>query len=206
MSHYTIPNVITRDDRGERIIDVYSRLLSSRIIYIGTGIDDGVANAVIAQLLHLEAESADLPISLYINSPGGSLTAMTGIYDTMQYVRAPVATMCVGQAAADAAVLLAAGEPGQRVVLPHARVVLTQPSMEGGRATVPDLILAADEVVRQRSAVEEILSAHTGRRVDQLRADLDRDLVLTAQPALEFGIVDTIAHRRPLATAAIASA
>jgi ATP-dependent Clp protease protease subunit len=206
MSQYTIPNVITRDDRGERIIDVYSRLLSSRIIYIGTGIDDGVANAVIAQLLHLEAESADLPISLYINSPGGSLTAMTGIYDTMQYVRAPVATMCVGQAAADAAVLLAAGEPGQRVVLPHARVVLTQPSMEGGRATVPDLILAADEVVRQRSAVEEILSAHTGRGVDQLREDLDRDLVLTAQSALEFGIIDTIAHRRPVAAAAVASA
>jgi ATP-dependent Clp protease protease subunit len=201
MSQYTIPNVITRDDRGERIIDVYSR-----IIYIGTGIDDGVANAVIAQLLHLEAESADLPISLYINSPGGSLTAMTGIYDTMQYVRAPVATMCVGQAAADAAVLLAAGEPGQRVVLPHARVVLTQPSMEGGRATVPDLILAADEVVRQRSAVEEILSAHTGRGVDQLREDLDRDLVLTAQSALEFGIIDTIAHRRPVAAAAVASA
>jgi ATP-dependent Clp protease protease subunit len=206
MSQYTIPNVITRDDRGERIIDVYSRLLSSRIIYIGTGIDDGVANAVIAQLLHLEAESADLPISLYINSPGGSLTAMTGIYDTMQYVRAPVATMCVGQAAADAAVLLAAGEPGQRVVLPHARVVLTQPSREGGRATVPDLILAADEVVRQRSAVEEILSAHTGRGVDQLREDLDRDLVLTAQSALEFGIIDTIAHRRPVAAAAVASA
>lgn len=206
MSQYTIPNVITRDDRGERIIDVYSRLLTSRIIYIGTALDDGVANAVIAQLLHLEAESADLPISLYINSPGGSLTAMTGIYDTMQYVRAPVATMCVGQAAADAAVLLAAGEPGQRVVLPHARVVLTQPSMEGGRATVPDLILAADEVVRQRSAVEEILSAHTGRGVDQLREDLDRDLVLTAQSALEFGIVDTIAHRRPVAAAAVASA
>lgn len=203
MSQYTIPNVITRDDRGERIIDVYSRLLTSRIVYIGTAIDDGVANAVIAQLLHLEAESADLPISLYINSPGGSLTAMTGIYDTMQYVRAPVATMCVGQAAADAAVLLAAGEPGQRVVLPHARVVLTQPTMEGGRATVPDLILAADEVVRQRSSLEEILSAHTGRGVAQLREDLDRDLVLTASAAREFGIVDTIAHRRPVAAGAI---
>jgi len=204
MSQYTIPNVITRDDRGERIIDVYSRLLTSRIIYIGTAIDDGVANAVIAQLLHLEAESADLPISLYINSPGGSLTAMTGIYDTMQYVRAPVATMCVGQAAADAAVLLAAGEPGQRVVLPHARVVLTQPAMEGGRGTVPDLILAADEVVRQRGAVEAILSAHTGREVAQLREDLDRDLVLTASAAREFGMVDTIAHRRPVASGAIA--
>lgn len=196
MSQYTIPNVITRDARGERVIDVYSRLLTSRIVYIGTGIDDGVANAVIAQLLHLEAESAELPISLYINSPGGSLTAMTGIYDTMQYVRAPVATMCVGQAAADAAVLLTAGEPGHRTVLPHARVVLTQPKTEGGRATVPDLILAADEVVRQRNAVEEILSRHTGRAIAQLREDLDRDLVLTAEAAQEFGLVDTIVQRR----------
>ena len=138
MSQYTIPNVVSRDSRGERIVDVYSHLLSSRIVYIGTAIDDGVANAVIAQLLHLEAASPELPISLYINSPGGSLTAMTGIYDTMQYVRAPVATMCIGQAAADAAVLLAAGEAGQRTVLPHARVVLSQPKTDGGRATIPD--------------------------------------------------------------------
>lgn len=196
MSQYTIPNVITRDDRGERIIDVYSRLLTSRIIYIGTAIDDGVANAVIAQLLHLEAESADLPISLYINSPGGSLTAMTGIYDTMQYVRAPVATMCVGQAAADAAVLLAAGEPGQRVVLPHARVVLTQPAMEGGRGTVPDLILAADEVVRVRGDMEAILARHTGRTVEALRADTDRDRVFTASAALEYGLIDTVLGER----------
>lgn len=197
MSQYTIPNVVSRDSRGERIVDVYSHLLSGRIVYIGTAIDDGVANAVIAQLLHLEAESPELPISLYINSPGGSLTAMTGIYDTMQYVRAPVATMCIGQAAADAAVLLAAGEAGQRTVLPHARVVLSQPKTDGGRATIPDLILAADEVVRQRDEIEEILTRHTGRSRAQLREDLDRDLVLTAADAVEFGLVDGVVSSRP---------
>jgi len=202
MSQYTIPHVVSRDERGERIVDIYSHLLSSRIVYIGTAIDDGVANAVIAQLLHLEASSPELPISLYINSPGGSLTAMTGIYDTMQYVRAPVATMCVGQAAADAAVLLAAGETGQRTVLPHARAVLSQPKTDGGRATIPDLILAADEVVRQRDEIEEILTRHTGRNRGQLREDLDRDLVLTAAEAVEFGLVDRVGSRRPAPQAA----
>ncbi|WP_029090465.1 ClpP family protease [Brevibacterium album] len=196
MSQYTIPNVVTRDSAGERIVDIHSRLLGSRIVNIGTAIDDGVATTVIAQLLHLDAESADLPISLYINSPGGSLTAMTGIYDTMQYVSAPVATICVGQAAADAAVLLAAGAPGSRTVLPHARVVLRQPRVEGGRAAIPDLILAAEEVVRQRSAVEAILHRHTHRSLAQLRRDLDRDLVLTAAEAVEFGIADAVVERK----------
>ncbi|GAA2096017.1 MULTISPECIES: ClpP family protease [Brevibacterium] len=198
MSQYTIPNVVTRDSGGERIVDIYSRLLSSRIVSIGTGIDDGVATTVIAQLLHLDAESQELPISLYINSPGGSLTAMLGIYDTLQYISAPVATICVGQAAADAAVLLAAGAHGHRTMLPHARLVLRQPQVEGGRAAIPDLIVAADEVVRQRSAVEEILHRHSGRSVDQLRRDLDRDLVLTARQAVEFGMADAVVEQRDM--------
>ena len=161
MSSYTIPNVITQHPRGERIMDVYSHLLSERIIYLGTAIDAGVANALIAQLLHLEADKPEQPINLYINCEGGDMTAMLAIYDTMQYVRSPIATLCVGQAIAAGAVLLAAGAPGQRAVLPHARVVLHQPAARG-QGTIPDLILQADEVVRVRSQVEQILSHHTG--------------------------------------------
>lgn len=192
MSQYTIPNVVSRDSRGERIVDVYSHLLSNRIVYLGTEIDDGVANAVIAQLLHLQAENNEREIDLYLNSPGGSATAMLAIYDTMQYVSAPVTTTCVGQVMADAAVLLAAGEPGRRSVLPHTRVVLHQPSSEG-RGPIPDLIVAADEVVRQRSQLLEILSAHTVHGVAELRADTDRDRVFTAEAAVAYGLADHVA-------------
>ncbi|GAB3040795.1 ClpP family protease [Sediminivirga luteola] len=193
MSTYTIPNVVSRDGRGERIVDVYSRLLEGRIIYLGTGIDDGVANAVIAQLLHLDAESTDQPINLYINSPGGSLTAVLAIYDTMRYTRAPIATTCIGQAVADAALLLAAGEPGRRSILPHGRVVPRQPQTEGGRAAIPDLIVAADEVIRQRDQIERVLASLTGKEVSRLRRDMDRDMVLTAEGARDYGVVDRIA-------------
>ncbi len=200
MSTYTIPNVITQSARGERIMDVYSHLLSERIIYLGTGIDAGVANAMIAQLLHLEADRPEQPINLYINCEGGDMTAMLAIYDTMQYISSPISTFCIGQAIAAGAVLLAAGEKGQRAVVPHARVVLHQPAARG-QGTIPDLILQADEVVRVRAEVEAILSTHTGQSIEQLRHDTDRDHVLRAEAARDYGIVDTvIQHRRALAT------
>lgn len=195
MSSYTIPNVITQHPRGERIMDVYSHLLSERIIYLGTAIDAGVANALIAQLLHLEADKPEQPINLYINCEGGDMTAMLAIYDTLQYVSSPISTLCVGQAIAAGAVLLASGAPGQRAVLPHARVVLHQPAARG-QGTIPDLILQADEVVRVRSQVEMILSRHTGKSIERLRHDTDRDHVLTAAEAQEYGIVDNVIEHR----------
>ena len=198
MSQYTIPYVTTRTPRGERTVDLYSRLLEDRIIYLGTEIDDGVANALIAQLLHLESDNPDLPINLYLNSPGGSITAMLAVYDAMQYVAPPVETTCVGQAAWTAAVLLAGGAPGRRTILPHGRVVLHQPATQG-RGTIPDLILEAEEIARVRTLLEEILSRHTGRTPEQVRADTDRDLVLTPQAALEYGIVDEVLQPRRVA-------
>lgn len=196
MASYPIPYVTTQTPRGERTVDVYSRLLAERIVYLGTEIDDSMANTLIAQLLHLEAESAELPIDVYINSPGGSVTAMLAVYDTMQYVSAPVATTCVGQAASSAAVLLAGGEPGRRALLPRARVVLHQPAAEG-RGTVPDLILEAEEVERVRGQLEELLARDTGRSVEQVRADTERNLVLTGEAAVAYGIVDRVLAQRP---------
>ncbi|HIT76471.1 MAG TPA: ATP-dependent Clp protease proteolytic subunit [Candidatus Avipropionibacterium avicola] len=191
MTSYAIPNVIAEHPRGERVLDVYSHLLHERIICLGTEIDDGVANVVIAQILHLASLDQDREISFYLNSPGGSLTAMFAVYDTMQFVRTPIATTCIGQAGSAAAVLLAAGAPGRRAVLPHSRVVLHQPSGQG-RGAIPDLILAADEVLRLRSETEQVLSHHTGRSIDQLRRDTDRDRVFTAAQAVEYGLADHI--------------
>jgi len=197
MSSYAIPYVTLQTTRGERTVDVYSRLLADRIVYLGTGIDDGVANAVIAQLLHLENESAELPVSLYINSPGGSIPATLAIYDAMQFIRPAVETTCVGQAAATAALLLAGGTPGRRNILPHGRVLIHAPAAEG-RGTVPDLILEADEVARVRALQEEILAAHTQRTTAQVREDTERDLVLDAQAAVRYGVVDLVlASREP---------
>lgn len=195
MSTYTIPNVIAKSSRGERVMDVYSHLLAERIVYLGTAIDAGVANALIAQLLHLEADNPDRQIDLYINCEGGDLSAMLAVYDTMQFVRAPVATTCVGQAVAAGAVLLAAGAAGRRSVLRHTRVVLHQPAAQG-RGTIPDLILQADEVVRVRGEIEEILSLHTGQDIATLRRDTDRDRVLTAEGAKGYGIVDSVITHR----------
>ena len=191
MSTYTIPNVITRVAGSERIMDVYSHLLSERIVYLGTGIDAGVANALIAQLLFLEAENPNQEIDLYINSEGGDPSAMLALYDTMRFIKSPVATTCVGQAVAAAAVLLAAGAEGRRAVLPHSRVVLHQPAAQG-RGTIPDLILQADEVVRVRTQLENILSRHTGHDVDQLRHDTDRDRVFDAEGAVAYGLADMV--------------
>lgn len=192
MSSYTIPYVTTRTSAGERTVDVYSRLLADRIIYLGTAIDDGVANAVIAQLLHLANENPDAPISLYLNSPGGSIPATLAIYDAMQFVRPAVETTCVGQVVASAAVLLAGGAAGQRRILPHGRVVIHAPATEGGRGAVPDLIVEAEEMARVRALQEELLSRHTGRTPAQLRTDTERELVLTAERAVEYGVVDQV--------------
>ncbi|EWM12235.1 MULTISPECIES: ClpP family protease [unclassified Kutzneria] len=191
MSTYTIPNVITRVAGGERIMDVYSHLLSERIVYLGTGIDSGVANALIAQMLFLEAENPEQEVQLYINSDGGDPSAMLALYDTMRFIKSPVTTTCIGQAVASAAVLLAAGAPGRRAVLPHSRVVLHQPAAQG-RGTIPDLILQADEVVRVRTQLENILSRHTGHDVAQLRHDTDRDRVFDAPGAVAYGLADFV--------------
>lgn len=195
MSSYTIPYVTTRTNQGERTVDVYSRLLADRVIYLGTGIDDGVANAVIAQLIHLESESTETPIHLYINSSGGSIPATLAIYDAMQYVLAPVETTCVGQAASTAAILLAGGAPGSRHILPHGRVVIQAPASEG-RGAIPDLVLEADEVARVRRMFEEILAAHTHKSPEQIRDDTERDLILTPQAAVDYGVVDAVLARR----------
>jgi ATP-dependent Clp protease protease subunit len=197
MSTYTIPHVVEKRPTGERAVDIYSRLLSDRIVYLGTEIDDGVANVVVAQLLHLESENSDREIDLYLNSPGGSMTAMLAIYDCMQFIAAPVATTCVGQAASAAAVLLAAGAPGRRAILPHGRVLLHQPSTSG-QGTLPDLVLQAKEIVRVRTQMEEVLSRHTGRPVEQVHADTDRDLILTAADAITYGLADQVVGSRKI--------
>jgi len=195
VSGYTIPNVVAQHPRGDRVMDVYSHLLAERIVYLGTAIDAGVANVLIAQLLHLEAQGSEQEINLYINCEGGDMTAMLAVYDTMQYIQSPVATTCVGQAVAAGAVLLAAGAAGRRAVLPHTRVVLHQPAAQG-RGTVPDLILQADEVVRVRGDIEVILEKHTGQPLEKLRHDTDRDRVFTAQGAVDYGLVDRVVVRR----------
>lgn len=196
MSGYPIPYVTTRTPGGERTTDIYSRLLADRIVYLGTAIDDAVANAVIAQLLYLQYENPDIPIGLYLNSPGGSITAMLAIYDAMHYVRPRVETTCVGQANSTAAVLLAGGETGCRQILPHGRVVIHAPVAEG-RGAIPDLILEADEVHRVRTLLETLLARHCGRSPEGIRADTDRDLILTAERAVEYGVVDRIVSRAP---------
>ncbi|MEI3865820.1 ATP-dependent Clp protease proteolytic subunit [Microbacterium sp. CCNWLW134] len=179
MSGYTIPNVVAQHPRGDRIMDVYSHLLAERVVYLGTAIDAGVANALIAQLLHLDADSPERDIQLYINCEGGDPAAMLAIYDTMQHVRPDVATTVAA---------------GKRAVLPHARVVLHQPAGQG-RGAIPDLILQADELVRVRGEVEEILARHTGVDATKLRVDTDRDRVFTAAAAVEYGLADTVLTR-----------
>jgi len=195
MSQYTIPTVVERTPIGERAYDIYSRLLSERIVFIGTEIDDGVANVVMAQLIHLEAASPDLEISLYINSPGGSFSALTAIYDTMQYIRPEVATICMGQAASAAAVLLAAGAPGKRAVLRHAKVLLHQPSSQS-QGTLPDLAIQAKELARVRAEVDEILSEHTGHPVAKIREDTDRNKTFRAWEAVDYGLADRVITSR----------
>ena len=195
MSSYTIPTVLEKTPKGERVSDIYSRLLSERIIFLGTPIDDGVSNVVVAQLLHLAAESAERDISLYINSPGGSFSASLAIYDTMQFVPADVATLCVGQAASTAAMLLASGASGKRSALPHARVLLYQPHTEGTRGSLSDLALEAAELAAIRSEAEEILAIHLGRSASEVRSDTERALVLRSEAAIDYGVIDQVLTR-----------
>lgn len=193
--NYLIPNVVARSPRGDRVMDVYSHLLTERIVYVGTAIDAGVANALVAQLLHLEADSPDLDVQMYVNCEGGDPSAMLAVYDTMQYIRPDVATTCIGQAVAVGAVLLAAGTAGKRTALPHTRIVLHQPAAQG-RGAIPDLILQADEVVRVRAELEEILARHTGQTVGALRADTDHDRVFDAAQARNYGLIDAVLDSR----------
>ncbi|MBC7361251.1 MAG: ATP-dependent Clp endopeptidase proteolytic subunit ClpP [Candidatus Aminicenantes bacterium] len=190
-----VPFVIESDGRTERGYDIYSRLLKDRIIFLGTEITDEVANLVIAQLLYLEAEGNDKDISLYINSPGGSITAGLAIYDTMQFITAPVTTICIGQAASMAAVLLAAGAPGKRFSLPSSRIILHQPFGEfQGQAS--DVAIQAKEILRMRETLNKILSRHTGQPLEKIQADVERDFIMNAVQAREYGLIDQIISSR----------
>jgi len=194
--NYLVPNVIETTSRGERHSDLYSRMLRENIIFVATPIDDTVANLVCAQLLHLESENPDKDINIYINSPGGDITALFAIYDTMQFIKNDIATICLGQAASAAAVLLAAGTKGKRLALPHARVLLHQPWGQVGYGQVTDLELAAKEILRMRDLLEEILAEHTGQPLERIHNDTDRDFVLEANEALEYGIIDDVISSR----------
>jgi len=194
-----VPTVIEATDRGERSFDLYSRLLKDRIVFLGTVVEDDVANLLVAQLLHLESENDERDIALYVNSPGGSAIAMFAIYDAMQYVKPDVATYCVGQAASAAAVILAGGAAGKRFALANARVLLHQPhgGLEGQSS---DLEIHAKEFLAQRRRMEEIVAEHTGQRVDKVHDDLDRDFILHAEEARAYGVVDHVITRRELSS------
>jgi ATP-dependent Clp protease protease subunit len=198
-TNYTIPIVIEQTSRGERSFDIYSRLLKERIIFLGTPIDDGVANVVMAQMLHLESEDPDRDISIYINSPGGSFTALTAIYDTMQFVKPEIQTICMGQAASAAAVLLAAGTKGKRLALEHARVLIHQPS-GGGEGQSSDIEIQAREILRMRALLEQMLARHTGRDEELIRKDIERDKILTAAEAVDYGLIDEVVSTRKTST------
>src|SRR3954453_18555083 len=196
--NYYVPNVIETTSRGERHSDLYSRMLRENIIFIPTAIDDTVANLVCAQLIHLESENPDKDINIYINSPGGDITALFAIYDTMQYIKPDISTICFGQAASAAAVLLAAGTHGKRLALPHSRVLLHQPyGQGGGQAT--DIEIQAKEILRMRDLMSEIIATHTGQTVEKIDKDTDRDFVLSADEAKEYGIIDEVISARELA-------
>lgn len=196
-ARYVIPSVIEQSSRGERSWDIYSYLLKERIIFLGTPIDDDVANVVMAQLLHLESSDPDRDISLYINSPGGSFTALTAIYDTMQFIRPDIQTICMGQAASAAAVILAAGTKGKRFALEHARLLIHQPYSEGG-GQGSDIEIQAREILRMRALLEEILARHSGQDQEQIRRDIERDKILTAHEAVDYGLVDEVITTRKL--------
>ncbi|HEX6236411.1 MAG TPA: ATP-dependent Clp protease proteolytic subunit [Acidimicrobiales bacterium] len=198
-----VPTVIEATDRGERAYDIYSPLLRERIIFLGTALDESVANLVIAQLLHLEGEDQDRPINLYINSPGGEMTALFAVYDAMQFLSPPVHTVCVGQAASAAAVLLAAGEPGSRFALPNARILIHQPH-GGAQGQSSDLEIAVREMVTMRDRMIDVLAERTGQARERVERDIDRDFILRGTDAVEYGLVDDILHhRRPRPAAGV---
>ena len=198
ITNYLVPTVIEQTNRGERAFDIYSRLLKDRIIFLGTPIDDAVSNLVMAQLLHLESEDADKDISMYINSPGGEITGLFAIYDTMQFIKPDIATYCMGQAASAAAVLLAAGTKGKRHALPHARILIHQP-YGGAAGQAADIEIQAKEILRMRELLEHILAHHTGQPIEKISRDTDRDFIMSADEARAYGIIDEVIETRELA-------
>ena len=197
-TNYLVPNVVEQTSRGERAYDLYSRLLKDNIIFLQTPVDDQIASLICAQLIHLESENPDKDINIYINSPGGDITSLFAIYDTMQFIRNDIATICLGQAASAAAVLLAAGTKGKRLALPHSRVLLHQPYGQVGYGQVTDLELAAKEILRMRDILEEILARHTGQPLDRIQKDTDRDFFMSPAEAAEYGLIDKVIDQRPI--------
>jgi ATP-dependent Clp protease protease subunit len=187
-----LPQFTEKTNYGYKTVDPYAKLFEERIVFIGAPVDDMIADDVMAQLLVLEAQDPDREITLYINSPGGSFTAMTALYDTMQYIKPDIRTVCLGQAASAAAILLSAGTPGKRLALPNARVLIHQPAMEGSRGTASDIEITAREMIRLRTWLEETLAKHTNIALEQIKKDIERDKILTAQEAFEYGIVDKV--------------
>ncbi|NOY54531.1 MAG: ATP-dependent Clp endopeptidase proteolytic subunit ClpP [Actinobacteria bacterium] len=196
--NYIVPTVVESTSRGERAFDIYSRLLKDRIVFLGTPIDDTVANLIMAQLLHLESEDPDKDVYLYINSPGGSITSLFAIYDTMQYIKPAVTTVCMGMAASASAVILAGGEKGKRFALPHARVMLHQPS-GGAQGQASDIEIQARLIMQMREQLNEILAEHTGQTMEKVSEDTERDFWMLAEEAKAYGIIDDILSRRELA-------
>jgi ATP-dependent Clp protease protease subunit len=205
VSDYLVPVVVEQTSRGERSFDIYSRLLKERIVFLGTPLDDTVANLVMAQLLHLESEDPERDINLYINSPGGSVTSLLAVYDTMQYIKPDVVTICMGQAASAAAVLLAAGTKGKRFGLPHSRILIHQPS-GGAEGQSVDIEIQAREILRMRRMLDEILATHTGQPVEKVSHDTDRDFIMTAEEAKAYGLIDDIIENRRTADELVAAA
>ena len=195
--NYLVPMVVERDNRGERSYDLYSRLLKEYIIFLGTPIDDTIANLVSAQLLFLEAENPDKDINIYINSPGGEISALFAIYDTMKYVKNDISTFCYGQAASAAAVLLAGGTRGKRYALPHARILIHQP-YGGAAGQAADIEIQAKEILRMRDLLNQVLAHDTGQEIDRIKNDTDRDFIMSAEEALEYGIIDEVLSTREL--------
>ncbi|MEV4557339.1 ATP-dependent Clp protease proteolytic subunit [Kitasatospora sp. NPDC049285] len=193
---YIVPRFVERTSQGIREYDPYAKLFEERIIFLGSQVDDVSANDIMAQLICLESMDPDRDISVYINSPGGSFTALTAIYDTMQFVKPDIQTVCMGQAASAAAVILAAGSPGKRMALPNARILIHQPYTETGRGQVSDLEIQANEIFRMRAQLEEMLAKHSNKDVTQVRDDIERDKILTAEEALEYGLIDQIISTR----------
>jgi len=204
MSQVLVPTVVEQTQRGERAFDLYSRLLNQRVVFLTGQIDDVVANLIVAQLVHLESEDPQKDIQFYVNSPGGEMTALFAIYDTMQYVKPDIATTCVGQAASAAAVLLAAGAPGKRFTLPHARVLIHQPH-GGVQGQSVDIEIAAREVIAQRDQMVRALARHTGQSAERVERDIDRDYVLRGEAAVEYGLVDQVIHHRDLVPGVVSS-
>jgi ATP-dependent Clp protease protease subunit len=190
-----VPMVVEQTSRGERAYDIYSRLLRDNIVFLGTPVDDQIANLIIAQLLFLEAEDAEKDIALYINSPGGSITAGMAIYDTMQFIRPDVTTICIGQAASMAALLLCAGAAGKRYALPNSRILIHQPSMGGLSGQATDIDIHAREILRMREITNQLLAKHTGQRLDKVEKDVERDFIMNAQQSKEYGIIDDIIYQ-----------